>query len=1026
MAFAHLHVHSNYSLLCGASRLEELVARAVELEFTHLALTDTNALYGAMAFDAKAREAGLEPIIGATIDHERKHAVCLARDFETGYANLCRLITARHLDEDFDLAAALERHQDGLFILTDSPALLADLAERIPPGGLYAELTHVGPEVARDRRQRLLALARDYRIEPVATNAVHFHVPERHAIHRVLMAVRENGLVDQVPARLLAHPQAYLKSSAKMRALFREVPEAIDTAARIARRCRVTFPTGTPIFPRVDLPPGETPYSRLSKLAFEGLARRYQPITPETVKRLQYELDVINRLGFSEYFLVVWDIVNYAHSHDIPVVGRGSAGNSLVSYCLGISSVDPIAYDLYFERFLNLSRTDCPDIDLDFDWRKRDEVIDYVYRTHGRDRVAMIATYNCFQARSAFRDVGRAFGLAPEEVDRLSSRLPFYAAKGIRDAILSFPESRDFPIDREPIGRIVDIAETIDGFPRHLSVHVGGIVIADRPLTHYLPLERAAKGLVITQYESGPVEALGLVKIDLLAQRSLSIVADTVKAARAHYGAKAEREVGHIDRLPGTDARTARLLRRGRTVGCFQIESPGMRSLLQMMNAATRLDVILGLSLIRPGPSSSGMKHRFIARRRGLEAPEYLHPALNEVLADTYGVMLYQEDILRVAHAVAGFTLAEGDQLRKAISKRRSPERIAALKAKFVTGAVANGTTSGNAERLWTLIANFAAYSYCKAHACTYGHIAYQATYLKARYPAEFLAAVLNNLAGFYEPREYVEEARRWGVKIRLPDVNESDILYQSIPASRAMPRGAIRIGLMQIRHLTRRTMNRIVKERKRRRFRTLADFLGHTRPQADEARALVLCGALDGLGASRPALLWALDCRLAERPGHAGDTPLFGDEAPPRRTAEDIPPIPDYSEQRTLELEEQYLGLTPTAHPLARYREQIQQGHYVPSDQLDRYVGREVTVVGSLIASRRARTRQNQFMKFLTLEDLSGTMEVLMFPRVYQRDGFLVRSRGPFVVTGTVGSQHGSVSITASSVDLLPAAEPA
>ncbi len=496
-----------------------------------------------------------------------------------------------------------------------------------------------------------------------------------------------------------------------------------------------------------------------------------RPSAPEVARRLDYELAVIDDLHFSEYFLIVWDIVNFALRKGIPIVGRGSAANSLVAYCLGITSADPLAHDLYFERFLNRSRTDCPDIDLDLCWRRRDEVLRYVYERHGADRVAMVSNHNTYQARSAFRDVARVFGLPMEEINRLSAMLPHYSAESIRDAKELFPEARDFPLDREPYRTIVARAEALDGFPRHLSIHIGGIVIGDRPLTDYLPLERATKGIVVTQFEMNAVEAIGLVKIDLLGHRSLSLIADTVVAVKRNRG-----DAVALAQIPDGDRETAALLRAGRTIGCFQIESPGMRSLLQMIRAESRLDVIHALSLIRPGPSGSGMKERFVRRRLGEEPAAYLDPRLEKVLGDTHGVMLFQEDILKVAAVIAGFTLEDGDTLRQAISKKRSPERIAALQERFLRGAAGRGVRPETAGEIWKLIQNFAGYSYCKAHAVTYGAISYQAAYLKAHYPAEFLCAVMANQGGFYETREYLEEARRWGVRILPPDVALSGV----------------------------------------------------------------------------------------------------------------------------------------------------------------------------------------------------------------------------------------------------------
>jgi len=521
-AFVHLNVHSSYSLLRGVDGIREVVGRARALGFDALALTDTNGLYGAIEFIRAAREFGIKPIIGAEVVHDSGRAVCLARD-RRGYANLCRLITARHLCEDFRLAEALIAHGEGLFILTQDDALLARLKGEVEDGSLFRE---VWP-FAGSWRTEIPGLKK---IPLAATNNVHFLMPEEYEIHRVLTAIRLNKLLSTVSVDETVHPEAWLRSASAMARAVGE-GEALANTRRIADACNLEIEMGRPIFPRYfDLAdvrerfPDETPYSALCRVALRGLRTRYRPITPGVMRRLEYELDVISRLGFVEYFLIVWDIVNFARRRKIPIMGRGSAANSLVAYTLGITNVDPLHYKLYFERFLNFSRSDCPDIDLDMCWRRRDEVLHYVYERYGADRVAMVSNHNCYQARSAFRDVARVMGLGMDEINRLSSKLPYCSARTIREAAELFPEMRDFPLEEEPYRTIVRVAEAIDGHPRHLSIHVGGIVIGDRPLTYYLPLERAAKGLVITQYEMKAVEAVGLVKIDLLGHRTLTVI----------------------------------------------------------------------------------------------------------------------------------------------------------------------------------------------------------------------------------------------------------------------------------------------------------------------------------------------------------------------------------------------------------------------------------------------------------------------------------------------------------------------
>ncbi len=1032
--FIHLNVHSNYSLLSGAGRVEELLGQARELGFDTLAITDTNGLYGAMLFLSKAREIGIKPILGAEIECASGGAVCLARDRE-GYANLCRVITARQLDENFSLADALVRRQEGLFILTADAVLLRRLAGAIEGGRLFHEIRYFA-DPAQPRFEGA---------PPVATNNVHFVSPGGREMHRLLTAIRKNKLLSEVGPEEIAPPDAWLKSADEMARRFSGSAlgrEAIANARRIADACNLQLETGKPIFPKFfplkEIPPELAAHSiqlgaartALRKLALHGMRERYPKSAPrsahddpapEVARRLDYELAVIDDLHFSEYFLIVWDIVNFAHRKGIPIVGRGSAANSLVAYCLGITGADPLAHDLCFERFLNRSRTDCPDIDLDLCWRRRDEVINYVYARYGADRVAMVSNHNTYQARSAFRDVARVFGLPIEEINRLSAMLPHYSAESIRDAKELFPEARDFPLDREPYRTIVARAEAMDGFPRHLSIHIGGIVIGDRPLTDYLPLERATKGIVVTQFEMNAVEAIGLVKIDLLGHRSLSLIADTVVAVQRNRG-----EAVLLTQIPDGDRETAALLRAGRTIGCFQIESPGMRSLLQMIRAESRLDVIHALSLIRPGPSGSGMKERFVRRRLGEEPTTYLDPRLEKVLRDTHGVMLFQEDILKVAAVIAGFTLEDGDTLRQAISKKRSPERIAALQERFLRGAAGRGVRRETAEEIWKLIRNFAGYSYCKAHAVTYGAISYQAAYLKAYYPAEFLCAVMANQGGFYETREYLEEARRWGVRILPPDVALSGVEHASggtMLDGRRTP-GFIRIGLAQVKGISQRALSSILRARAQRPFVSLRDFYFRTQVNDSETERLILCGALGSLGRTRPQLLWEL--RLLSKDirksfaGAMGDE-LFGPEpAPAPDPPGTVPPLPEYPVEERIRLEQETLDLSVSDHPLRMFSSELAERDLARSDQLPAKVGRNVTVAGWLVTMRRAVTKDRQYMKFLTLEDRFGTMEVILFPQTYRRFGHLIRSYGPYLVRGRVEQNHRAIGITADWLGMI------
>jgi DNA-directed DNA polymerase III PolC len=993
----HLHVHSNHSLLEGVVPITDLVARAAACGMQALALTDSGGLYGAIPFYQTAKAAGIKPILGVNIES----AVVLARDRE-GYAELCRLVTAYRLEEGFRLADwPFVEH---FFVLCAERAVIEALHARgIRP---LVAVTHYGDARSRYRASQSLALARRWGLRPVAVNPVYFLEPGHARIHRVLSAIRRNTTIACLGPADVAHPRAWFRTPDEMARLYAEWPETLANAEWVAEQCNLELPLGKPLFPEFSLPRGETPFSFLWKQAFRGVAQRYRPLTAAVMDRLRYELDVIRQLGFASYFLIVWDIVQYARQQGIPIVGRGSAANSLVAYVLDVTRADPLKYDLYFERFLNLSRTDCPDIDLDICWRRRDAVINYVYTKYGADRVAMIATFNTFQARSAIRETAKAFGLTDREIGEVARRLPHYRARDIRTVTEYLPECRGLRFDQEPLKSILEIGEFIDGFPRHLSIHSGGLVIAPEPLTRFTPLQRAAKGILITQYDMYPIEDLGLVKIDLLGHRSLTVIDETVEKVRENRGILID-----VERLPEPDKLTGGLIREGRTIGCFQIESPAMRALLRHVGADNTDMLIKTLSLIRPGPSGSGMKKHFIDRHLGREETVYLHPALRAVLGDTYGVMLYQEDILKVANVIAGMNLAEADALRRAMSKRRSPDQMARSMKGFLEKAIVNGVEASVAEAIWGLIANFSEYAYCKAHASTYGELAYQCTYLKAHFPAEFLASVLSNRGGFYHPAVYLEEARRCGIEIRPPDVNKSAFTY-------TVEGEAVRVGLVELRGLSHCAVKGVIEARQSSPFRTFGDLYRRARLSPSDAEILIHAGACDGFGQTRPQLLWEgrLYQRAAEHEGASASQLVFHYPDVSSR----VPRLPDYSRKKRADLEWTTCGLAISTHPIEYYLPEVVGRLLVLSADLALYAGRQVTLVGWLIAERRVGLKGRGCMKFLTLEDPAGVFEAVLFPRAYQEYGDLLTSHGPYFITGNVQDENGYCSLIVERLERI------
>ena len=979
-SYAPLHLRSNYSLVTGTARIEEILERAQQLNLPAAALTDADNLYGAIPFYKQARELGIKPIIGAEISGEIRNPkpearlksetrmtkiagtdakstgaqatsgtslVLLARNL-TGYANLCRIITRRKLNETFNPVETVARFQDGLFILTEDVSLAEALAEKVDRKSLWIELAAPGRSWMTWRK--LAEAAERLGIGGVATGDVYFLDKSDHDFHRTLVAIRENGLVSELrlccshapswgvhhetpghkgpglhggqppKSKTVAHPDSYLMTPEEMAERFRDYPEALANTLKIAEGCNLEIPMGKPIFPKYPLPEGETPYSLLYKRCLEGLAWRYKPISQAAAERLTYELSLIDKLGFSEYFVIVGDIIAHARKKGIPSVGRGSGASSIVAYLLGITNVDPIKYDLPFERFLNPGRTDCPDLDIDLCWRLRDEVIQHVYETYGADHVAMISTHNCFRRRSAFREVAKAWGIANDVVNRISRSM---SGASLEEAVQELTSgSSDLDIDEETLTKVAEFAERLEGFPHHLSIHCGGIVISDETIDSTVPLEEAAKGIAITQYEMHAIEDIGLVKIDLLGNRALSTIRETVQILKENAEIEIDPET-----LPEDDEATFALVQSGRTLGCCQLESPAMRHLLLMLKPHSIRRIIQALALIRPAPASIGMKEAFVRRARGLEETTFPHPSLVDILGDTYGIMLYEDDAMLIAARLAGLALDEGDRLRKAIKKSRSEEEMCRVARYFLKRAAQNGISPEVASRMWVQMAKFNEYSFCRAHAAGYGLVAFQSAYLKAHHPAAYMAAALNNVQGIYPTRVHLWEAKRMGVEVLSPCVNHSGVefTYEIIGDCPEL-NGAIRIGLNQVKDLTQQTMEQIVEKRCSTSFSSLRDFMQRVRAGLSEIESLILVGGFDFTGRNRPELVWqarAMFGKLKTRPTNG----TFGN----LETDIETPRLPEFSLEQKVNYELQILDCPVSAHPVKLVRRRFDRNPLSP-----------------------------------------------------------------------------------------------
>ncbi len=1144
MSFVRLHVHSNFSLLAGTRPVGDLVRAAAGAGMPALALTDTNGLYAVVPFRRACIEHGVRPIYGVELtgpwcgrvpeepgdanlrgmgvrrapatpgahggcdgDAPPARAVLLARNI-VGYREISRLVTARHLDDDFSLREALDAISDNVYVLADDERVLRRLRAK---ENIRAALP-VAPGGEWDRaRWRLRSLAARLGVRTAAAGAVYFIERREHFIHRVLTAIRTRTTVGTLPPGEAAPADAWFHHPESVGRVFRDDPASLAAVREIADDCRVELDLDSNKLPAFSLPPGEDAVSFLRRTAMRGLRERLgggeggageavdgceleaagadgsgvkaavrppRGNAPDEWRRagspagahamdgqmdnwsragspagahamngqtdewrraletLEYELSVVARRGLAGYFLICWDIVRFARSRGMRSLGRGSAGNSLLSFALGITHVNPLRHNLFFERFLNPEREQPPDFDIDFGTDDREEVLRYIFRRYGRARVAMIGTYCTMRARAALRETAKALGIPEGEIAPFVRRIPFYASiDHLAEVCAVSPAASDIPLDREPLRTLLPLAVKIGGFPRHMGTHPCGLVISPGPITDLVPLQRGDKGYEIMQWSMHEVEEAGLVKIDIIGQKGLAVIEEAAAMAAENEGRPLHPE--RIDYLG--DSETKRALREGKTEGCFYIESPVMVQLIRQAQCDD-FEVLTALSsIIRPGVSSYGGKRQYLHRHLGLEPVEAIHPAVRDVLRDTYGCLIYQEQVIRIAVAVAGMSYAEADGLRRCMSfKEKGDETMNGYRESFMRGARGRGIPDDTADEIFRQISSFAGYAFCKAHSASFALESFESVYWKTHYPAEFMAAVLSNGGGYYSQEEYLEEARRMGLVILPPCVNRSRIRHHG--------RGReLRVGLMQVKGLTVETAERIVAERP---FASLGEFLAKVPAARDEVENLIRCGAMASFGRSRPELLWEIRCLRAGDRGwavggrekatcrngagrrasaavatDAGVTSVAGE--PPAPTAVDrtallggIPEIPDYPLPRSIALEREILGLAVSAHPLEMFpRDPAQRAPrrpFVRSVELPRCVGRDVRVVGWKVTAKATRTADSgEQMIFVTFSDQWGRFEAILFPEVYRRAAReLVRGAGPFVIQGRVESELGVESL--------------
>lgn len=1023
MSFIHLHVHSQYSFLDGASSLDKLLEKAKALNMPALAIIDHNRLTGAIKFYEKAKALDIKPIIGAEIELERGYHLTLLCKDKNGYASLCRLLTEAHMANKSKQPCVtkemLGKFSAGLIALSgcskgELPTLIgkgkteqarkaACLYREIFGYNFFVELIRYPSKDGMRNSYRLATFAKEEGIPVVATNNVHYAEMKEYRVKELLNAIGRNIPVSQLPGYRTV--EQYLKSTKEMTRLFKDLPEAIDMTEEIASRCNLELDIGKLHFSKFEVPQGETQHSYLSKLALAGASRKYGSITPKIRNRLEKELETIKKLGFCGYFLVVWDIVRWAKKRGIRCQARGSAADSLVVYALDISTVDPIQYDLLFERFMHPLRREPPDIDLDVDRRRRNEVRDYIYQKYSAGNVACVGTINTYMARGAIRDTGKALQIPQEIIEEACKGIHYLSATKLMEHADSLPELKKSTIYKSPeLKKLFELCVAIDGFPKHLSVHLGGLLIGDGRLSDLVPLEWSSGGDIISQYDKDDVEKLGLVKMDLLSLPTLTVIGDTLSNIKKNRGIDVD-----LNKIPKNDREAFAMLRGGKTIGTFQLESPAQREMAGRLLPNRFEDIIVSISLVRPGPLKSSMDKIYLPRRHSREPVTYLHPKLRNALSETLGVILYQEQVLQVAHDLAGMSYAEADGFRRAMTHDRTEEEMEKMRDSFISCSRKNGVSRKIAEKVFEQLAAFAAYGFCKAHAVAYAELAYQTLWLKCHYPAEFFAAVLSNQPmGYYPPRVLVADAKRFGVKILPPDINSSFDCY-------TVENGAIRVSLKQLKGVSKEALESILSARADDKFTSLRDFVLRTNVSQPTLGNLVRVGALDSLGSRNELLLQLPRLVNLRRKIVSGTRPLFEDTKSEVNLPEEL--LDDGRKARML-VERELLSLDLSAHPLDFYP--FDNGVTKMKDLPSMATGKTTKIVGSVIGYQTPPTRNGNRVVYVIMEDGTGIADVTVFSDVQEKCGQVLFREDWLEVRGKV-QRRGPKALSIIAADLSP-----
>jgi error-prone DNA polymerase len=977
----------------GVPSLEALCQAARTQSQDTLALTDTNGLYGAIRFLDVARDAGLKPILGAELVSEHHRAILLAKT-PSGYANLCRILSARHSDDSFHFVNTVAQNRDGVVILSDDRAAL-EVWQQGSAADLYVELTP-GSEM-----QELVAFGRRVGLPPVATVRAHFLQPRDYHVHRLLRAIAENTTLSRLHVDQCCAPTHWLMPGPVLERYFPHVPDALTNSRRIADVCTTDWDFKETIFPSFRQLSVDDAFETLRAKTYKGALWRYHTLTPVVRQRVEHELAVIRDTGYADYFLVVDEIVRQAPR----TCGRGSAAASVVSYCLGITHVDPIRHNLLFERFLNPGRHDPPDIDIDFPWDERPKILEWVFAHYGHRHAAMVANQNTLATRAALREIAKVYGIPASEISKalalVERRADFVAVTPSMTVKTWAAQVCQTLHLRAPWPEILCWSVQLQGHFRNLGSHPGGVVLVPDEIRRYVPVEISASGLPVIQWEKDQTEDAGLVKIDLLGNRSLAVIRDALASIKLNTG----RAIDYATWDPIRDPATNELIRRGDTMGCFYVESPATRLLLRKLWAGmppvrrAQSDVfeylVIVSSIIRP--AANVFADEFVRRAHG-QRYRSLHPLLDEVLAETLGIMVYQEDVMKVAVALGGFSVEDGDQLRKVLSKKHKARQLRDYKRQFYEGGSARGVQRPVIDTIWAMIMSFAGYSFCKPHSASYAQVSFKSAYLRAHYPAEFIAAVVSNQGGYYSAFAYLSEGRRMGLTILPPDINASEWAYTGSGKT-------VRVGLMQVRSLHEDVAKQILTERHANGpYRSLRDVLDRVKPEIAQATHLIKAGCFDSIAGelTRPALLWRLFASQATKP------PGY------------LPIPPEYAAQQQLTHELKLFGFPLSCHPLDLFKEILERIPHLPATDLAQHVGEEVTVIGWLVTEKIISTKKGEPMEFVTFEDQTGLYDATLFPNTYRRYCHLLATNQAYVVTGLVEEQFSTVTLTVKELRLL------